>query len=56
VFGFVTTGFNIAGVVAPLIFGAMMDYGAPGAVFLLSAACSLLAITMLATRPARPTA
>jgi MFS transporter, FSR family, fosmidomycin resistance protein len=56
VFGFVTTGFNIAGVVAPLIFGAMMDYGAPGAVFLLSAACTLLAIVMLATRPARQAA
>jgi FSR family fosmidomycin resistance protein-like MFS transporter len=53
VFGFVTTGFNIAGVVAPLIFGAMMDYGAPGAVFFLSAACALLAITMVATRPVR---
>jgi FSR family fosmidomycin resistance protein-like MFS transporter len=56
VFGFVTTGFNIAGVAAPLIFGAMMDYGAPAAVFLLSAACALLAIVMLAARPRRPAA
>jgi MFS family permease len=53
VFGFVTTGFNIAGVVAPLIFGALMDYGAPGAVFLVSAACTVLAILMLASRPVR---
>ena len=29
VFGFVTTGFNIGGVVSPLIFGALMDHGAP---------------------------
>jgi MFS transporter, FSR family, fosmidomycin resistance protein len=56
VFGFVTTGFNIAGVVAPLIFGALMDYGAPRGVFLASAAGALLAIVMLATRPGRRTA
>ena len=33
VFGFVTTGFNVAGVVFPLIFGAIMDHGSPRAVF-----------------------
>ena len=33
VFGFVTTGFNVAGVVFPLVFGAMMDHGNPRAVF-----------------------
>jgi MFS family permease len=33
VFGFVTTGFNIGGVVAPLIFGLLMDQGQPRAVF-----------------------
>src|SRR5262249_20584306 len=32
VFGFVTTGFNIAGIVAPLLFGWMMDQGNPQAV------------------------
>src|SRR5262245_11455001 len=41
VFGFVTTGFNIAGMVAPLIFGWMMDEGNPQAVFLASAAFAL---------------
>ena len=34
VFGFVTTGFNIAGMVAPLIFGWLMDQGHPQAVLL----------------------
>ncbi|HZA67321.1 MAG TPA: MFS transporter, partial [Geminicoccaceae bacterium] len=33
VFGFVTTGFNIGGIVAPLLFGFVLDYGAPGLVF-----------------------
>jgi MFS family permease len=44
VFGFVTTGFNIGGIVAPLIYGALMDHGSPGGVFLLAAACSLIAV------------
>ena len=35
VFGFVTTGFNIGGIVSPLIFGAVMDHGSPRLVFLL---------------------
>ena len=49
VFGFVTTGFNIAGMVAPLIFGWMMDQGNPQAVFLASAAFALASIpTVLA--------
>ena len=33
VFGFVTTGFNIGGIVSPLIFGAIMDHGSPRLVF-----------------------
>ncbi len=44
VFGFVTNGFNLAGVISPLIFGALMDHGAPRAVFILVGACSLAAI------------
>ena len=35
-------GFNIGGVVAPLIFGWLMDAGHPSAVFLLGAAFMLL--------------
>ncbi len=55
VFGFVTTGFNIGGVISPLIFGALMDHGNPRWVFLLVAACSLAAILTVAIRP-RPKA
>ena len=54
VFGFVTTGFNIGGIIAPLIFGAIMDHGCPRLVFLGVAACSLIAIVTVATRPRRP--
>lgn len=44
VFGFVTTGFNIGGVIAPPVFGYMMDHGAPQMVFLGAALCALLSI------------
>jgi len=44
VFGFVTNGFNLGGIVAPMIFGLAMDHGAPQWVFLMTAAFSLLAI------------
>ncbi len=54
VFGFVTNGFNIAGVVSPLIFGALMDRGEPRAVFLLIGACSLLAVLTVATTQRKP--
>jgi len=50
VFGFVTTGFNIGGIIAPLIFGAIMDHSSPRLVFLGVAACSLIAIVPVATR------
>jgi FSR family fosmidomycin resistance protein-like MFS transporter len=44
VFGFVTTGFNIGGIISPLLFGWVMDHGHPGAVFALSMAFSLMAV------------
>jgi MFS family permease len=44
VFGFVTTGFNIGGIVSPLIYGALMDHGNPRAVFLLIAASCVVSI------------
>src|SRR5262245_57974960 len=53
VFGFVTTGFNIGGIVAPLIFGAIMDHGSPRLVFLAVAAFCLVAVLTVATRPRR---
>ena len=51
VFGFVTTGFNIGGIISPLIFGAIMDHNSPRMVFLAVAALSLIAILTVATRP-----
>ena len=53
VFGFVTTGFNIGGIISPLIFGAIMDHNSPHMVFLAVAAFSLIAILTVATRPRR---
>jgi MFS transporter, FSR family, fosmidomycin resistance protein len=53
VFGFVTTGFNIGGIVAPPIYGALMDHGHPRAVFVVVGISSLVAIVTVATR-ARP--
>src|SRR6476619_7252306 len=53
VFGFVTTGFNIGGIVSPLFFGAIMDHASPRLVFLSVAAFSMLAIVTVATRPRR---
>jgi FSR family fosmidomycin resistance protein-like MFS transporter len=44
VFGFITTGFHIGGMVAPLIFGQLLDRGHPQAVFFFIAACALVAI------------
>lgn len=49
VFGFITTGFNLAGVVSPIIFGLVMDHANPRAVFLLSAGGCLLAIATVIT-------
>jgi MFS family permease len=44
VFGFVSTGFNIAGIVSPLIFGQLLDRGYPREIFFFMATCALLAI------------
>lgn len=54
VFGFVTTGFNLGGIVAPVIFGALMDAGHPVMVFLVVAVGSLIAILTVATLPRPP--
>jgi len=51
VFGFVTTGFNIGGIVAPLLFGWIMDHGYARAIFLLSAGFCLLSIGVLLGGP-----
>jgi MFS family permease len=44
VFGFVTTGFNIGGVIAPPIFGYLMDNGEPRLVIFGVALCALISI------------
>jgi MFS family permease len=47
VFGFVTTGFNLGGIAAPLLFGLVLDYGDPGLVFWTVAALSLLTLLVV---------
>jgi len=54
VFGFVTNGFNIAGIVAPLLFGAMLDHGAPRLYFYTVAAFGIAAVVSVALVPRRP--
>jgi MFS family permease len=51
VFGFITTGFNIGGIVSPLIFGAIMDRGNPQWVFVAVAAAALLSLFTVVTLP-----
>ncbi|HKY87187.1 MAG TPA: MFS transporter, partial [Pseudorhodoplanes sp.] len=44
VFGFVTTGFNIGGVIAPPVFGYLMDNGEPRLVIIGVVLCALVSI------------
>jgi MFS transporter, FSR family, fosmidomycin resistance protein len=44
VFGFVSSGYNIGSMIAPLVYGLLMDRGEPQVVFIFSAACSILCI------------
>ncbi len=55
VFGFVTTGFNVAGVAFPLMFAALLDHAMPRTVFVLSAVFCLLSIfTVITVRARKP--
>lgn len=57
VFGFVTTGFNIGGIIAPLIFGPIMDHGSPRLVFIVVALFALASVvTVMTRRKAAPAA
>ena len=47
VFGFVTTGFNIGGIFAPLVFGPVLDHGHPQWVFFMVGSMSVLAIVTI---------
>jgi MFS family permease len=44
-FGIVSTGFNIGGIIGPMLFGWMMDHGAPRSVF--AVACAFMAAIAL---------
>jgi MFS family permease len=56
VFAFVTTGYHIAGILAPLMFGALLDHGMPRWTFVLIAGFTLLAIVAVAFVPQRKAA
>jgi FSR family fosmidomycin resistance protein-like MFS transporter len=55
VFGFVTTGFNLGGMVAPLLYAWLMDHGEPRAIFMIVVAFIFLALVTAVTR-AKPQA
>ncbi len=50
VFGFVSTGFNIGGVVTPLLYGAMIDAGHPDWVFIGVIVAIVLSLATVITR------
>jgi predicted MFS family arabinose efflux permease len=56
VFGFVTNGFNIGGIISPLVFGPLMDHGAPQLVFIVIAIGGLLGVATVASVPRRSAA
>jgi len=51
VFGFVSTGFNIGGMIAPLLYGSLMDRGEPRLMFVFVAGFIVLALFTVITRP-----
>jgi FSR family fosmidomycin resistance protein-like MFS transporter len=53
VFGFVTTGFNIGGIISPLVFGWLMDSNNPHGVFYFVAAMSLVSVLTVMVLPKR---
>ena len=56
VFGFVTNGFNIAGILAPPLFGAMLDHGASPLFFYTVTAFGIASVVSVACVPRRPPA
>ncbi|KAF0103097.1 MAG: major facilitator superfamily permease [Rhodospirillaceae bacterium] len=50
VFGFVSTGFNLGGMVAPLLYGFLMDHGEPRAIFMIVTGFIFLALVTAITR------
>jgi MFS family permease len=56
VFGIVSTGFNIGGIVGPLLFGWLMDQGAPRAIFGAAVAFMTVATVLALIEERRPPA
>jgi MFS family permease len=54
VFGIVSTGFNIGGIVGPLMFGWLMDNGAPRAIFGLAVAFMAITAVLAVIEERRP--
>ena len=50
VFGFVTTGFNLGGMVAPLTYAWLMDHGQPRMIYVIVVVFILLALVTAMTR------
>ena len=48
--GFVSTGFNLGGMVAPLLYGFLMDRGEPRAIFMIVTGFIFLALVTAITR------
>jgi MFS family permease len=55
VFGIVSTGFNIGGAIAPVIFGTIMDHGRPEWVFGTAACFMLITVATAMSRSRAPT-
>ena len=53
VFAFVTTGYHIAGILAPLLFAMLLDHGEPRTIFYATAVFTLLSIAAVASVPRR---
>jgi MFS family permease len=54
VFGFVSTGMNVAWAAGPIVFGLLMDHGHPQAVFIVIAATCLVSIGIVLFASRRP--
>jgi MFS family permease len=54
VFGFVTTGFNIGGLIAPVAFGAILDFLAPSDLFVAVAIACVITILTIHAGQMRP--
>jgi FSR family fosmidomycin resistance protein-like MFS transporter len=56
VFAFVTTGYHIAGILAPLLFAALLDHGEPRVIFFVTAGFTVLSIIAVMCVPRRQAA